>query len=1018
MAENITIFKNPVLNNSEDYNFLRKKGMEYIEALSSSLWTDYNIHDPGITLLELLCYAITDLGYRTSFDIKDILAEAPGVKADPAKQAFFTAREILTVNPWTSQDYRKLLIDIDGIKNAWLFCKEIPCDDLLLYANCAKSILQYSPPTEHPVIIKGFYDVLIEFEEEEGVGDLNSGKIKYNISFITDVLNLEYSTAAIEMRLPAWHDLEENKSVYKAFRSPETAITKVKVQFISGNKEDNTNIPQNELARALRKPLYATIDIIYATNKTDLTVTETLTLSDTPFTVSFSSESDRKAIQLNDLAIAIEDASASGIIPKYLEKIKKADEVIAETRSVLHQHRNLCEDFCSVKGIEVEDMAICADMDLTSDADIEQVMARAYYLISQYFSPDIRFFSLKELLEAGTAVDEIFEGPQLNNGFINNNQLDQTQLKEELHTSDIINLLADIPGIVAIRNLVIVRYDKDGKRIQSEAWIMPVSLNHQPRLYIEGSKFLLFKNGLPFLPDKLELSDSLQVIRGANAHLQFAVTDNDLLVPEGTYYQLNKYQPVQNGLPLTYGVGYEGLPSHASNERRAQAKQLKAYLMVFEQILVNYLEQLSHVNDLFSLDKSVSKTYYTRFLNNDDLTGINDLYAEVNGTLLDQSLLDGLTETKTTFLDRRNRFLDSLMARFAERFTDYALMLYSYQGNKKLADEILISNKISFLKDLPFMSSNRGKAFNYNDAGHVCDNENIAGLKMRIERLLGLKKARDYFELYEEWDIDHVSFERRWRLIDDNGNIYISSSTRYTDPDISLAKAKAQKEIDEVLKYITTEGSYEIKKEKKWVLNLKDSTGETIATRKQSFLTEAAAIEARNEIIKYVKQIQLSDKIFIVEHLLLRPRNKPDSVIANGDPFLSICIPGTCDLCGQEDPYSFRMTIVMNGEAGLANSGIAFRRFAEDTIRMEIPAHLALKICWVSSTQLEKFEQLYCAWLHELARDEQDKLLLHKKLTLLLEEFIKLKSVYPKASLHDCADGNDENRVYLDQTII
>jgi len=108
----------------------------------------------------------------------------------------------------------------------------------------------------------------------------------------------------------------------------------------------------------------------------------------------------------------------------------------------------------------------------------------------------------------------------------------------------------------------------------------------------------------------------------------------------------------------------------------------------------------------------------------------------------------------------------------------------------------------------------------------------------------------------------------------------------------------------------------------------------------------------------------------------------------------------------------------MNGEAGLANSGIAFRRFAEDTIRMEIPAHLALKICWVSNLQLEKFEQLYCAWLNELAKNEQDTLALHTKLTLLLDEFIKLKSVYPKASLHDCADGNDENRVYLDQTII
>jgi hypothetical protein len=112
------------------------------------------------------------------------------------------------------------------------------------------------------------------------------------------------------------------------------------------------------------------------------------------------------------------------------------------------------------------------------------------------------------------------------------------------------------------------------------------------------------------------------------------------------------------------------------------------------------------------------------------------------------------------------------------------------------------------------------------------------------------------------------------------------------------------------------------------------------------------------------------------------------------------------------------MTIVMNGELGLANSGIEFRRFAEETIRAEIPAHIGLKICWVSSEQLAQFGELFCLWLTELAKDEPDRLALHKKLTDLLDVFLKLKSVYPQAYLHDCVDGNDENRVYLNQTII
>ena len=37
-------------------------------------WTDHNVHDPGITTLEMLGYALTDLGYRASFPIQDLLA--------------------------------------------------------------------------------------------------------------------------------------------------------------------------------------------------------------------------------------------------------------------------------------------------------------------------------------------------------------------------------------------------------------------------------------------------------------------------------------------------------------------------------------------------------------------------------------------------------------------------------------------------------------------------------------------------------------------------------------------------------------------------------------------------------------------------------------------------------------------------------------------------------------------------------------------------------------------------------
>ena len=1011
MQESITIKKNPSLSEGSNYELLRKKGLEYIEQLSSSIWTDYNIHDPGITILELLSYAITDLGYRSNINIKDLLAEPPSKnpKDDPKRQGFFTPREILTINPWTNADYRKLLIDINGIKNGWLKCKECPCNDLFTYAKCSTSTLQYLP-TEHPVVIKGMYDVLVEFENEDATGDLNSGKVKYNFSFpVAD----GFSTAMIELRLPSWQLIENNKSFYKDLLNPKSEIETVSVQFISGNKNDNLDIPASELANVLRRPVFATIDITYKPDK-DAAAVLPITFNDVAMSVWFRSDSDRKQIQLAHIKQALTDASPTGIFTKYFNVIHRADEVMKQTKFVLHNHRNLSEDYCTVTAIQVEDFGVCTDIDVEPFVDIEAVLAEAYYRIDQYFSPDIKFYSLKELMEAGVPVDEIFDGPKLDNGFINNEQLETTNLKQFIYTSDIINLLMDIPGVKNIRNFVLTKYDAEGNLIQSEKWIMEVSYNHQPRLYLEASKVLVFKNGLPFLPDQLELSDTLQVIKGEHAQPKYSVLENDLPVPAGTFFQLNDYYPVQFALPLTYGVGYDGLPLTASVERKAQAKQLKAYLLFYEQLLVNYLEQLSHVKELFAIDTSVSKTYFSRYIDADEIKGSDELF-----TGLASDILQRIIETPELFYERRNRFLNHLLSRFAENFNEYALMLYSYSSSKAFADDKLVKDKINFLKVFPFMSANRAKAINYKDQAHVCSSENIAGLQLRIQRLLGMDEFGGFFELYEEKDVDGNLFERRWRLKDENGKIQLSSSTNYKDDQLDLAEVKARTEIAQVKQYITDETRYQVKKVSKWVVNLTDPSNEIIAIRKQAFSKKTDADAALKEIIAFGKKLIAADKVFVVEHLLLRPRNgifPPE--FPNGDPLLTICIPDNCLLCGEEDPYSFRLTIVLSGETGIANSGIEFRKFAEQTIRMEVPAHLGVKICWVSNKQLEEFETVYCTWLAELAKPEPDALLLHQKLTALLLVFEQLKSVYPEARLHDCVDGDDSNRVFLDNTII
>src|SRR4051794_22749004 len=119
MPDQIVIPKNPPLTHDQNYAFLRSEGLKYIEELGSKIWTDYNEHDPGITILETLCYAITELGYRSGLPMKDLLTDEDGKIS--SSQTLYTAKNILTQSPLNINDYRKLLVDIQGVHNAWLF---------------------------------------------------------------------------------------------------------------------------------------------------------------------------------------------------------------------------------------------------------------------------------------------------------------------------------------------------------------------------------------------------------------------------------------------------------------------------------------------------------------------------------------------------------------------------------------------------------------------------------------------------------------------------------------------------------------------------------------------------------------------------------------------------------------------------------------------------------------------------------------------------------------------------------
>ena len=221
--------KNPVLEPSQDFYGLRREGIGYIQKLGSDQWTDYNLHDPGITILEALCFAITDLGYRIGWNIQDILAPKTP-PADPSQpypnQAFFTARKILTINPTTTNDLRRVLIDLPSVRDAWVVAKTCACE-LSYWAYCdlnAQLVLQYGKPVDPPnpgkeVWVLGLYEVLLELEEDPELGDLNDRMIVHNSVYRDSagahpvIMELRFPDIALLER-DQWLDFLGNDSIF------------------------------------------------------------------------------------------------------------------------------------------------------------------------------------------------------------------------------------------------------------------------------------------------------------------------------------------------------------------------------------------------------------------------------------------------------------------------------------------------------------------------------------------------------------------------------------------------------------------------------------------------------------------------------------------------------------------------------------------------------------------------------------------------------------------------------------
>lgn len=920
MQDYEVIDRNNPLPASQDFNLLRREGIEHLGKLAGDKWTDYNTPDPGITLLEALCYAITEMGYRTKFKIQDLITyKNPG---DTTWNCiFYTAKELLHTCAVTINDYRKLILDVDGVRNVWI----------------EKSTS---------------YEVPIYVDQE-------------------------------------WIEKESHQH------------------------------------QASEDPCAETCSC--APKRGRLT-----TLGNAPV-------ASHRPLELEGLY---------NVLVQYEDDINETpaeDKVRDEVLKRLHKHRNLCEDFINVISVRPQKFTVDINVVLTPDADPEKVLAQIFIEIYRYFSPTIRFYTIDQMLdkpypysdaERKYRIEEIFEGPALESGFIEDSELEKTDMFRDIRLSDLINEIADIEGVRAVTRLHIPRDSMNYEYFTK--WITELREQRKVgQLDIDKSRAMLCKDSEIFQYDVNTAATSKRRVKKIYRDLlarersyRLKGHQTDFPVPTGEYSDLDVYVPVKNDLPHIYGVHpVYGIPgSDAPALREAQAKQLKGYLLLFDQLLANHLAQLAHLNELFSFcdtkhtqyfqvlhqdvqynleelfigdeqglkwknevfaleNQQEEKSVELEFLKDDiaelqervdkldkalkenpadkrlkrkfntaskTLTGeqteakaleaelgqiaqtITDLNAKIAqaekamGVIADRmaEVLKGLLDAPKLFVRRRSRMLNHLLARFGENTTEYDhLMQLLSDGSPIDLERRLIVDKMRLLKDYVRVSNRRSKGFTYWVAQtgkkktsikkarkKAWGGGNISGLERRVSRLLGYADAsREY--LTPAWvEVESLPAKAGKKdnsvihfYTDDADHLLLFNSIEVTGKECCIDDF-----LQVLIEYGSDPNNYrqdcdERNDKTTYFFGLYDGDNPLGTSRRFNTEKESETYQAR--LVQQFQHLFHVEGMHLVEHILLRPKTDEVLQYADKNPYDTetppaelvklLCIDlDACDHCG------------------------------------------------------------------------------------------------------------------------
>ncbi|ANB72010.1 hypothetical protein AYM40_06220 [Paraburkholderia phytofirmans OLGA172] len=236
----------PLVKQYIHFDTLYGQAKQAIETYGGRSWTDTGEHDPGVTFMEGYCYSASDLAYRSTLPLTDLLTppSADQIAGGGIFPADFGPQMTLTSGPITPEDYRRALLDLYDTTGQYFYFRNaqlvVDPDDYTYWYDSGEKEFSFVKPTSTessaPVEFKlrGNYTLYVE-PTRSALQAQTAAKAALN-AFLADNRNIGESVSNVVWTSPqqinplALIELDENVQNFAAIFA---AIYEATEKFIS-----------------------------------------------------------------------------------------------------------------------------------------------------------------------------------------------------------------------------------------------------------------------------------------------------------------------------------------------------------------------------------------------------------------------------------------------------------------------------------------------------------------------------------------------------------------------------------------------------------------------------------------------------------------------------------------------------------------------------------------------------------------------------------------------------------------